>query len=336
MIILISCKTKKIIISIMKEKIIQEINPEDLSAKKKIFIFRAGMSPTESNKKIGPIRAHLYNYGFAKCEVAKGNDSKIIYRVDDTDKEKHTKEKSVEIYNFFSEILGFEFDITPDNSQEKIGKSVIQSERQDVYSRYIEELYDNGVVFTEKESGLVLFDIKKFIKEYSDIIEIDDLLRGKITMRLEENIKRGTNYFPILRSDKSALYHLASVIDDADFGVTHIVRGQDKLSIAEYQEMIRIVLGLEPKKYLHTPMLFDKEGKIPKGAVKFDDFLKMGITPQALISYMVSSGYGDPDVIYPSIDDFIKNFDYHKIHKNNGKFDLEKLKNINEKIIRKI
>lgn len=214
--------------------------------------------------------------------------------------------------------------------------SVVQSERQDVYREYIEELYDNGVVFLEKDSGMVLFDINKFMKEYSDVIEIDDLLKGKVALRLEENLKRGMKFFPVLRSDKSSLYHLSSVIDDSDFGVTHVVRGIDKLSIAEYQEMIRIVLGLEPKKYLHTPMLFDKEGKIPKSGVKFDDFLRMGITPQALISYLVSSGYGDPDTIYPSIDEFIKKFDYHKIHKNNGKFDLEKLKSINEKVIKKI
>lgn len=100
----------------MKEQFTQENNNIEESENKKKLIFRVGMSPTESNKKVGPIRAHLYNYGFAKSEAAKGHDSKIIYRVDDTDKEKHTREKSIELYKFFSEVLGFEFDITPDNS----------------------------------------------------------------------------------------------------------------------------------------------------------------------------------------------------------------------------
>src|SRR3989344_3295205 len=83
-------------------------------------------------------------------------------------------------------------------------------------------------------------------------------------------------------------------------------------------------------------MLLEVEGKKLKDVVMFDDFIKYGIVPHALISYMVSSGYGNPDTIYPSLDELIKNFDYKKIHKNNGKFDQEKLDDINKKLIRKV
>jgi glutamyl-tRNA synthetase len=308
---------------------------DDKNNKEKI-VFRAGISPTESNKKIGPIRSHLYNYAFAKSEAEKGRDSKIIYRADDTNKEKHETEKTREIFIFFSEVLGFNFDITPYDSKDKINQSVFQSERQEVYLKYLEELYDKGVAFVDKKSGLTLFDIEKFIKDYGDVLKIDDLLMGEIKLKLEEIIKKGQKFFPLTRSDQSALYHLASTVDDADFKVTHVVRGQDKISTAEFQEMIRVALGFEPKKYLHTPMLLDKDGKLLSGTVKFDDFIKGGITPQALISYLVSSGYGDPETTYASLDDFIKNFDYKKIHKNNGKFDFKKLEDINKKIIKKI
>jgi len=304
--------------------------------KKEKLVFRVGMSPTESNKKIGPMRSHLYNYAFAKGEAEKGKDSKIIFRVDDTDKEKHTKEKAEEIFRFFTDTLGFQFDITPHNAQKEIGQSVFQSERQDVYQGYLEEFFDKHVAFVDKESGLVLFDIKKFIDQYTDILEIDDLLKGKIKLKLEENLRRGQNFFPLMRSDQSTLYHLASVIDDETFGVTHVVRGEDKLSIAQFQEMVRVSLGLEPKKYLHTPMLLDAEGKMLKGAVKFDDFIKQGIMPQALLSYMISSGYGNPDEIYSSLEKFIGAFDYRKIHKNSGKFDISKLEDINNKLVRKM
>jgi|SRR3989338_7945155 len=312
----------------------QEDNPKQEEKEK--LVFRAGMSPTESNKKIGPIRSHLYNYAFAKGEAEKGKDSKIIFRVDDTDKEKHTKEKAEDIFRFFTDTLGFRFDITPHNAEKEIGQSVFQSERQEIYRGYLEELFDKHVAFIDKESGLVLFDIKKFIDQYEDTLEIDDLLKGKIKFKLEENLRRGQKFFPLMRSDKSALYHLASVVDDKTFGVTHVVRGQDKLSIAEFQEMVRVSLDLEPKKYLHTPMLLDAEGKMLKGAVKFDDFIKQGIVPHALISYMISSGYGNPEEMYPSLEKFIGDFDYNKIHKNSGKFDVSKLENINDKLIRKI
>jgi len=309
---------------------------ESKQEKKEKLVFRAGMSPTEANKKIGPIRSHLYNYAFAKSEAEKGKNSKIIFRVDDTNREKHTKEKAEDIFRFFTDTLGFRFDIAPHNSEKEIGQSVFQSERQEVYQRYLEEMFDKHVAFIDKESGLVLFDIKKFIDQYENILEIDDLLRGRIKFKLEDNLRRGQNFFPLMRSDKSALYHLASVIDDKTFGVTHIVRGQDKLSIVEFQEMVRVSLGLEPKKYLHTPMLLDNKGKILKGAVKFDDFIKQGIIPHALISYMISSGYGNPEDMYPSLEEFIEFFDYSKIHKNSGKFDVSKLENINDKLIRKI
>jgi glutamyl/glutaminyl-tRNA synthetase len=303
---------------------------------KERLVFRVGMSPTESNKKIGPIRSHLYNYAFAKSEAEKGKDSKIIFRVDDTDKEKHTKERAEEIFKFFTDTLGFCFDITPHNAEKEIGQSIFQSERQEIYRRYLEELFDKHVAFIDKGSGLVLFDIKKFINQYDDALEIDDLLKGKVKFKLEENLRRGQNFFALMRSDRSALYHLTSVVDDKTFGVTHVVRGQDKLSIAEFQEMVRVSLDLEPKKYLHTPILLDTEGKMLNGIVKFNDFIKQGIVPHALISYVISSGYGNPEEMYFSLEKFIGDFDYSKIHKNSGKFDVKKLENINDKLIRKV
>lgn len=299
-------------------------------------VFRAGVSPVDSNTKIGPIRSHLYTYAFAKSEARKGNGGEIIFRVDDSDKEKHTKEKAEQIYRFFADVLGFDFDINPSNAREKLGKSIFQSERDEVYKEAVEELFDKGVAFVDKESGLTLFDIEKFGERYGGVIEVDDMLRGPIKVFLEQKLKSGQRFFPLVRSDKNTLYHLASVVDDGDFGVTHVVRGQDKIPIAEFQEMVRIALDLEPKKYLHTPLLLNETGGLLSGKTKFGDFIAEGIMPHALISYMVSSGYGELDEIYPSLEAFIERFDYRKIHKSNGKFDLAKLKNINAKIVRTV
>jgi glutamyl/glutaminyl-tRNA synthetase len=202
--------------------------------------------------------------------------------------------------------------------------------------RYVEELFDKHIAFVDKRSGLVLFDIRKFIENFSAELEIDDLLRGKVQFKLEELVRSGTKFFPLVRSDKSALYHLASVIDDATFGVTHIVRGQDKASAAEFQEMVRTSLGFEPVKYLHTPMMLGHEGQLLHGDVAFEDFLKKGIIPHSLISYMISSGYGDPNETYLSLSDFIASFDYRKIHKNNGKFDEMKLQHVNKLLLNRI
>lgn len=307
------------------------------AVKKEKMVFRLGVSPTDStNKRIGALRTHLYNYGFAKSEKMKGADSAIIYRVDDTNKAAQSKEKTLSNYNFFTEVLGLEFDVTPYNAQEEIGQSVFQSERQEVYKRSLEILFDKHIAFVDPESGLTLFDIEKFIRDYVSTVEIDELLRGKLKFKLEEKLRQGQKYFPLIRSDGSVLYHFASVVDDGSFGVTHVIRGADKLSIADYQEMIRIALDLQPKKYLHTPLLATSGKNLPSKTIKFDDLVRSGILPQALVSYMISSGYGDPGEIYPTSDEFIKGFNYNKIHKNNGYFDTERLANINKKILRRL
>jgi glutamyl/glutaminyl-tRNA synthetase len=299
-------------------------------------VFRAGVSPVDSNTKIGPIRSHLYTYAFAKSEAGKGRGGEIIFRVDDSDKEKHTKEKADQIYRFFADVLGLDFDITPENAQEKIGKSVFQSERDQIYKEAIEELFEKGVAFVDKESGLTLFDIEKFGEKYGGVVEIDDILRGPVKVFLEQKLRNGQKFFPLVRSDKSTLYHLASVVDDGEFGVTHVVRGQDKIPVAEFQEMVRVALDLEPKKYLHTPLLLNETGGLLSGKTKFADFIAEGILPHTLISYMVSSGYGGSDEIYPSLEAFIERFDYRKIHKSNGKFDPAKLRSINTKMVRTV
>lgn len=305
---------------------------EKKSPDRERMVIRAGVSPVESNKKIGPIRSHLYAYAFAKAEARRGKDAKIIFRIDDTDGEKHTKEAGRKIYSFFSEVLGMDFDVTPHNAQEKLGQSVFQSERSDFYQKALEELFDKKVAFVDEKSGLTLFDVEKFAEQYGDILQIEDLKIGEIKRSIETLIRGGTKFFPIFRSDKSALYHLASVVDDGEFGVTHVIRGQDKMSIVDFQEMVRMALDLQPKKYLHTPLLLDESGKMLGGKVKFEDFLRQGFSPHAIISYMISSGYGDAAAIYPSLDAFIDKFDYKKIHKSNGKFDLARLVDVNKRL----
>ena len=300
-------------------------------------VFRVGVSPSESNMKIGQARSHLYTYAFARSESEKGHDSTVIFRMDNSNRERHTRERAEAIYRFFSETLGLHFDVTPENAQETLGQSVYQSERQDIYQERLKELFDKKVAFVDPESGLALFDIEAFINQYADVLEIDDLLRGRIKLQLENLLQRGQKYFPLMRSDQSALYHLASVVDDGSFGVTHVVRGENKLSIAEYQEMVRTSLGLQPVKYLHTPMLLDTDGSVlKKGEVKFDDFIKRGVMPHTLISYMISSGYGKPDEIYASVDQFVAGFDYRNVHRTSGKFDPERLRHINEQMVKMV
>lgn len=299
------------------------------------MVFRMGISPVESNMKIGPVRSHLYNYAFAKKAALDGRESLFVMKCDDTDPAKHEKEKFKGLYSFFAGFLGMDIDIHPFNSQEKIGASLFQSERGHIYGRWLEKLLESGFAFVEENSGVVLFSIEKFAKAHPSPIEIEDLLFGKIVFRPESLLKEGLFSFPLRRSDGSYLYHFATTVDDQELSVTHVFRGQDKISAAHFQEMLRIVLGFSSKKYVHTPLLVDADGKRLSGNVRFDDFLRDGITKQSLISYIVSSGYGDPDELYPALEGFISGFNPKKLHKANGMFDRKKLERVNRKLIGK-
>jgi glutamyl/glutaminyl-tRNA synthetase len=248
----------------------------------------------------------VYNYAFAKSEKVKGKESIIIFRIDGTNIGEEGRQKALELFDFYSKVLGFQFDITPYNAYQKLGQSVFQSERKTIYLKSLKKLYDSGIAFKDRSSGIVLFDLKSFTKQYTDVIEIEDLLFGKIRFDLKKRLERGFHLFALMRPNETALYPLASVVDDVEFGVTHVVRGQDKISGTEFQEAIRIALGFRPKKYLHVPLLLDSEGKRLKGAVTFEDFIKKGIVLNALLSYLISFGYGNPDAIYYSLLDLNK------------------------------
>ncbi len=290
-------------------------------------VFRLGVSPVKANFRIGPLRSHLYNYSFAQHERNQNVGSKIFFRVDDSNQEKGDTRLSRQLFSFFGESFGMVFD-KPDNQDDYL---VYQSERQALYKSYLEGLFDKGFAFIDKESGLTLFDVEKYLESNDELMFLDDVVRGQVVLNLRKLLGK-QKYFPLVRSNGVALYHLASVVDDAELGVTHVVRGSDKFPIAHYQEMVRIALGLEPKKFMHTPLMLGDEGKLLKGDVMYNSFLQRGFLPQALVSYMISSGYGDPDVVYDSISDFIDNFDYKKVRQVDGKFSQKKLESINRRI----
>lgn len=293
-------------------------------------VVRLAVSPVEGNGRIGPLRTHLLGYGYGRSLNAI-----IIVRKDDTNTRLSGNDCFPDLYKQIAG-LGMIPDVDPFNSNELLGCSLIQSERFDVYGRYIDRLFDIGLAKVDRDSGLTLFDVEKFACKYGADVEVNDAVSGVHKFCVERCIREGVSTFPLVRSDGSFLYHLASVADDAEFGVTHIVRGNDKLSIAQYQEMIRIALGLQPITYAHTPMLRGQDNSRLRNESLIKNYLKMGIVPEALVSYMISSGYGDPERIYLSMDEFVSGFDPKKIHRSDGKFDLAQLKAINRKILAKM
>ncbi|OGZ67448.1 MAG: hypothetical protein A3D35_00470 [Candidatus Staskawiczbacteria bacterium RIFCSPHIGHO2_02_FULL_34_9] len=305
----------------------------DLEEKMNKSVLKLEVSPVDSNKAIGPVRSHLYSFSMAQKMRIDGFDVKCIIKCDDSDPKKHKKQNFREVYDFLS-TLGVKADIHPYNSDEVLGCSLFQSERGQIYSKYLERLLDSGFVSLADDSRLTTLDVKKFVQNFGSKIIANDELLGDLSFELGNIFKDGKTNFPLTRSDGSCLFNLISVADDLELGVTHVIRGQDKIHVIPVQEMIRMVLGVSSPVYIHLPLLCSENGKRTGGYIQFDELEKSGISMPALISYALSSGYGNPDGIFFSLEEFIAQFDLKNVHKINTNFCKARLENINKRMSR--
>lgn len=164
-------------------------------------------------------------------------------------------------------------------------------------------------------------------------IEWKDFVRGPV------KFEGASMSDPVLiREDGSPLYHLCSVIDDIDYDITHVVRGEDHVSNTAAHIQMFEALGAKPPYFAHLPMISDSEGgKLSKrlGSMSVRDFRKTeGIEPMALVSLLSRLGSADPIEPFTTIEPLIRNFDMGKFSKGAPKFDMEELLRLNARIIR--
>lgn len=163
-------------------------------------------------------------------------------------------------------------------------------------------------------------------------IEWDDLIRGPVSFKGQDMSD------PVLiREDGRPLYHLCSVIDDIDYNVTHIVRGEDHVSnTAAHVQMFKAI-GADVPICAHLPLISDADGgKLSKriGSLSMKDLREEEeLEPMSLISLMARMGSSDPIEAFTKIEDVIPNFDFSKFSRNTPKFDIEELRRLNAKIL---
>lgn len=288
---------------------------------------RAGIVPNKPEiDNLGALRTHIYNYA-----LARSLGGTFVLRFDDTNRRIHRKEWAASI-----ERQLFLLGVFPDfcSTKKFHGTSTIQSERKEIYDRWAKRLMEAG--FAYRLSGLraIKVNVKKYLDSYEDSIGWTDLILGD----LEIDISRLQDYF-IFRSDGTVLYHFASVIDDHEMGITHNLRGQDKISSLAYQLILRNVLGLNHVHYGHLPLLLGEDGRrlsTRKGDPSFRQLKVEGFLEQAILSYICSSGYGDPDTSYPSLESFVAGFDINQVHRNSSQISIDRLQSINKAFIRRM
>lgn len=313
---------------------------------------RIAPSPT-GEYHIGHLRTCLYDYA-----LAKKNNGQFIIRIEDTDQKRFVEGSAQRTLQVIKD-YGLNWDEGPD-----IGGPYgpyIQTERLDIYQKYIKELLDKGLAYycfctqerldnlraTQKaqkqiprydqhclhlskeeiEKNLdnkVPYTIRMVIPKNETII-FEDLIRGKIKFNTNE-----VDDQVLIKSNGIPTYHFAAVVDDYLMKITHVFRGEEWLTSTPKHLLLYRYFGWEQPQFAHLTVLLnpDGKGKLSKrhGATSARSFLDDGYLPEAMLNFLMLLGWnpGTDQEIF-SLDEFVQEFNINHLHKKSPIFDRKKL-----------
>jgi glutamyl-tRNA synthetase len=161
----------------------------------------------------------------------------------------------------------------------------------------------------------------------------DDMVRGEI------NVDAGSLSDPVLqRADGTFLYTFTSVVDDIDFGITHIVRGEDHVTNTGVQIQIIEAMGAKPPSFAHHSLLIGADGAALSkrlGALSVLSFREAGLEPMAVMSHAALLGTSDAIEAHTNIEELVALFDLAKVSTSPGRFDVKDLEALNAKLLLK-
>jgi len=257
---------------------------------------------------IGGARTCLFNWLYARR-----TGGKFILRIEDTDLERSKKEYLDEILESIK-WLGMDWD-----------EIYYQSQRFDLYRQHAQKLVDQGKAY--RKEGAVFF---KYNFEH---IEIDDLVRGKITfaqLPKDEEV--------IIKSDNSPAYNFCCCIDDALMEINCVVRGEDHISNTPKQILMYEALGFGVPQFAHLPLILSPQGgRLSKrfGATSIREYKNLGYLPEAISNCLLLLGWapgGDREII--SLNEAGEMFEIKDVNKAGAVFSLDKLNWLNGGYIR--
>jgi len=268
----------------------------------------------------GNYRTAVFSYLFAKH-----SGGKFIVRIEDTDAARSKKE--------------YEDNILETLEWLKLPADEIyrQSEHRARHRELLEKLVAKDLAYISKEAPKKEGDreeVIRFRNPGGDRI-FTDVIHGEIKTNVDD-----LGDFIIARSFDEPVFHFAVVVDDADEGVTHIIRGGDHISNTARQMLIRNALGFPEPLYAHLPLIMDSDHKkLGKrtGAKALTEYRDMGILPEALLNYVAFLGWnpGD-DREYLSHDELIESFELSRVQKGSAIFDETKLLSVNQHWMRQL
>ena len=324
---------------------------------------RFAPSPT-GRMHVGNLRTALYAYLIAKHE-----GGKFMLRIEDTDQERFMEGALDIIYRTLAK-TGLVHDEGPDKDG-GVGPYV-QSERQaqGLYLKYAKKLIEQGdayYCFCDKER---LESLKTEVAG-KEITVYDKHCLHLSKEEIEANLAAGKPYFIrinmptegtttfhdelygditvennelddmiLIKSDGYPTYNFANVIDDHLMGITHVVRGNEYLSSAPKYNRLYEAFGWEIPKYIHCPLITNEDHqKLSKrcGHSSYEDLLDQGFLTEAIVNFVALLGWSpssDNEIF--SLEELVKEFDYHRISKSPAVFDMVKLRWMNGEYMKKM
>jgi glutamyl-tRNA synthetase len=287
-----------------------------------MVVTRIPPSPT-GHLHIGTARTALFNYLYAKK-----HGGKMVFRSEDTDKTRSTREFENEIIEGLH-WLGLNWD------NEEV---VRQSERSAIYREHLERIIAEGTAYISREESKnnpgEMVEIVR-LKNPNKVITFNDLVRGDISFDTTE-----LGDVVIARNLDDALYHFTVVVDDYLMGVTHVIRGEDHISNTPRQILIQEALGIERPIYAHLPLILAPDrSKMSKrhGAVSLNSYRELGYTREAIINYLALLGWnpGTDQELF-TLAELETAFSAENIQKSGAVFDIKKFTWFNKEYLRKL
>jgi len=297
---------------------------------------------------IGGVRTALFNWLFARH-----HGGKFILRIEDTDVSRSTEESIQEIIEAMK-WLGLEWDEGPYRQMERqniynekvglllsAGKAYrcycspedLETRRQEAQKKGLKPKYD-GTCRNRADQPEGMPSVVRFKTPLEGSVAVHDLLRGQILFDNQE-----LDDFIIQRTDGTPTYNFVVVVDDADMGITHVIRGDDHLSNTPRQALMYEALNHPQPKFAHISMILGADkARLSKrhGATSVLAYRDMGYLPDAVINYLVRLGWSHGDQEIFSREELIQHFSLENITTSAAVFNPEKLTWLNQQYIQKM
>jgi len=289
---------------------------------------------------IGGARTALYNWLEARHE-----GGELVLRIEDTDRERSTAENVKQILDALR-WLELDCDEGP----------ISQAGRAERHAEALQRLLESGAAYRDtatakdveawkaehgagagyrgtpsEEPGAA---IRLRVPDEGETV-VEDLIRGPVAFP-----NRSYDDFVIARGDGSVLYNFAVAVDDAEMGITDVVRGDDHLSNTPKQLLVLEALGYEAPRYAHLPLLHGPDGKkLSKrhGAASVQELREAGYLPAAVRNYLALLGWGtDDDTTLMSTEELVARFRVADVGKAAAIFDEKKLRWLNGRFMREL